>query len=206
VSSSADLSSRWPVPDSGLRDRLLAAYGDGSRGYHDLRHLGEVLDRLDELALAGTDYDQLAVRLAAWFHDAVYDRRPDDEERSAQWAERDLPPAGVDAVVVREVARLVRLTEQHRPADGDRNGGALSDADLAVLAAPADRYAEYVAAVRQEHAAVPDTAFAVGRAAVLTALAEKPSLFHTAYGRATWEAPARDNIARELEGLRRSPQ
>ena len=31
-----------------VRDALLAAYGDGARGYHDLRHLTEVLDRLDE--------------------------------------------------------------------------------------------------------------------------------------------------------------
>ena len=58
------------------------------RGYHDTRHLAEVLDRLADLGC-----DSVVVRLAAWFHDAVYDAAPGDEERSAQWAERALPPS-----------------------------------------------------------------------------------------------------------------
>ena len=33
----------------GVRDQLLAAYAT-DRGYHDTRHLAEVLDRIDELA------------------------------------------------------------------------------------------------------------------------------------------------------------
>ena len=39
----------WPLPDrTDLRDRLMTAYSTG-RGYHDLRHLEEVLDRITEL-------------------------------------------------------------------------------------------------------------------------------------------------------------
>ena len=84
-----DLSDRWPLPDSpDVRDAVVAAYADPSRGYHDTRHLGEVLDRLDELAGNGATYDETPVLLAAWFHDAVYDGERDAEERSAAWAER----------------------------------------------------------------------------------------------------------------------
>ncbi|GAB3249645.1 HD domain-containing protein [Nocardioides dilutus] len=196
-----DLSDRWPLPDSPqLRAELAASYADPSRGYHDTRHLTEVLDRLDELARAGTDYEPTAVLLAAWFHDAVYDGERDAEERSAVWAEEALAPL-VPAPVVDEVARLVRLTETHRPDDDDLNGCALSDADLAILAAPAGRYDDYVAAVRREYAHLPDDVFAEGRAAVLAALADKPHLFHTAYAREHWEAPARANLEREVAGL-----
>ena len=196
-----DLSRRWPLPDSAdLRDELAAAYADPSRSYHDIRHLTEVLDRLDELAADGTDYEVTPVLLAAWFHDAVYDGERDAEERSAAWAEEALAPL-VPAAIVAEVARLVRLTETHRPDDADRNGCALSDADLAILAAPAGRYDEYVAAVRREYAHLPDDVFGEGRAAVLGALADKPHLFHTAYAREHWEAPARANIERELTVL-----
>ena len=196
-----DLSDRWPLPDTpDLRDELAAAYADPSRGYHDTRHLGEVLTRLDELAGAGTEYDATAVLLAAWFHDAVYDGERDAEERSAAWAEDALAPL-VPAPVVAEVARLVRLTETHQPDDADPNGCALSDADLAILAAPQDRYDEYVAAVRREYAHLPDDVFDAGRAAVLGALAAKPHLFHTAYAREHWEAPARANLERELAAL-----
>jgi predicted metal-dependent HD superfamily phosphohydrolase len=138
------------------------------------------------------------VRLAAWFHDGVYDGQPWAEDRSARWAERALPGAGLDPAAVAEVARLVRLTETHRPAGRDVAGGVLSDADLAILAAPDGRYAEYVTAVRREYAHIPDRAFREGRAAILRDLLAKPHLFHTAYAREHWEDTARANVLREL--------
>ena len=92
----------------------------------------------------------------------------------------------------------MRLTETHRPADHDANGCALSDADLAILAARPERYEEYAADVRREYAHVPDEAFRAGRSAILRDLLAKPHLFHTAYAREHWEAPARGNVEREL--------
>src|SRR3954470_21338739 len=199
--SAMDLDDRWPLPDSpAVRDELAAAYAAPSRGYHDTRHLSEVLDRLDELAGNGAAYDQTPVRLAAWFHDAVYDGERDAEERSATWAEDALAPVA-SAPVVAEVARLVRLTETHSPDDADVNGCALSDADLGILAAPRERYDDYVAAVRREYDHLPDDVFSAGRADVLRSLAEKPRLFHTAYARDRWEAAARANLERELATL-----
>jgi len=196
-----DLHGRWPLPDvPELRDAVAAAYADPSRGYHDTRHLAEVLDRLDELAGNGARYDATPVLLAAWFHDAVYDGERDAEERSATWAEDALAPVA-PAPVVAEVARLVRLTETHAPDDADANGCALSDADLGILAAPRERYDEYVSAVRREYAHLDDAVFDAGRADVLRALAAKPHLFHTAYARARWEAAARANLERELAAL-----
>lgn len=189
------LADRWPLDDaSDLRDELLAAWDRG--GYHDLRHLIEVLDRLDVLAQAGAAFDRTVVGLAAWFHDAVYAGADDDEERSAQWAERALPPAYAD-----EVARLVRMTAHHRPADDDDNGCALSDADLGILAAPRARYDAYVAGVRADFGHVGDDDFRAGRNLVLADLAAKPALFHTPQARDLWEAAARANLERELGGF-----
>ena len=196
------LAPRWPLDEPGPRDALLAAYASPGRGYHDRRHLGEVLDRLDELAQAGERFDRPAVSLAAWFHDGVYDGVAGDEARSAAWAERALSDAGVVPSTVAEVVRLVLLTEHHRPEPGDHNGEALSDADLAVLASDEARYDEYARDVRREYAHVPDDDFRRGRAAVLEDLAAKPSLFHTAHARTRWERPARANLTRELAALR----
>src|SRR3954453_1292871 len=107
--SAMELHDRWPLPDSTqLRDELASAYADPARGYHDTRHLTEVLDRLDELATNGAEFDPTPVMLAAWFHDAVYDGERDAEERSAAWAEHALATCA-PAPVVAEVARLVRL-------------------------------------------------------------------------------------------------
>ncbi|GAA1927318.1 HD domain-containing protein [Nocardioides hwasunensis] len=193
------LAERWPLEDHhDLRTELLAAWDRD--GYHDQLHLTEVLDRLDLLSEQAAAFDRTTAALAAWFHDAVYDGDADDEERSAQWAERALPTAYAE-----EVARLVRMTVHHRPADDDPAGCALSDADLAILAAPRERYDTYAAGVRADFAHVSDSDFRAGRAAVLADLAAAPHLFHTPAARELWEEPARANLARELEELGREP-
>ncbi|CAN5577974.1 hypothetical protein BH11ACT8_BH11ACT8_35970 [soil metagenome] len=196
----SDLLSTWPLPAPALRDALVAAYADPSRGYHDTLHLAEVLDRVGTLEAAGERFDSVPVVLAAWFHDSVYDGERDAEERSAAWAEDSLPGL-TDEATIAEVARLVRLTESHRPDEHDANGCVLSDADLGILAAPAERYAAYVAAVRQEYAHLPDETFRAGRHLVLSDLLAKPRLFHTEYAFTTWEQAARHNATAELEQL-----
>lgn len=175
--------------------RLLAAYTEPERAYHDLHHLAEVLDRIDELATGATDVT--VVRMAAWYHDAVYGRGHDDEDQSAKLAEAELAGLGLGTAFIAEVAELVRLTATHDPLPGDANGAVLCDADLAILAAPPERYAAYAADVRLEWAHVGDAAFAVGRAAVLHALLARPQLFRTTIGSA-WETTARANMNAEL--------
>ncbi|MGW4732773.1 HD domain-containing protein [Streptomyces shenzhenensis] len=183
-----------PLP---YADRLLARWQEPQRRYHTLTHLTAVLDHVDTLAEYAADPD--VVRLAAWFHDAVYlPDRSENEERSARLAERALPEAGVPADRTAEVARLVRLTVSHDPAADDRDGQVLCDADLAVLAGPPSAYAAYTAAVREEYHFVPNEPFRAGRAAILRELLELPRLFRTPYGRRAWEPTARYNLAAEL--------
>ncbi|MFP3991672.1 hypothetical protein U9R90_30225 [Streptomyces sp. E11-3] len=181
-------------------DALLARWSEPQRHYHTPEHLTAVLDHIDVLADHATDPE--LVRLAAWFHDAVY--RPDrseNEERSAQLAERALTEAGLTETHISEVTRLVRLTITHDPSDGDRNGEVLCDADLAILASPPDAYAAYAAAVRKEYAFVPDDAFREGRAGILRQLLALPRLFRTPYGAEQWEDQARHNLGTELRLL-----
>ncbi|MEV7223209.1 MULTISPECIES: hypothetical protein [unclassified Streptomyces] len=181
-------------------DNLLARWQEPQRRYHTLAHLTAVLDHVDVLAEHADDVD--AVRLAAWFHDAVYlPERSENEERSARLAERALPEAGVPAEKTAEVARLVRLTVTHAPAGDDRDGQVLCDADLAILASPPSAYAAYTAAVREEYHFVPNAAFRAGRAAILRQLLDLPALFHTPHGQREWEATARHNLTGELEML-----
>jgi predicted metal-dependent HD superfamily phosphohydrolase len=202
----AELERRWESALPGwpeLGAQLIGRYGEPSRHYHDLTHLVEVLTHIDTLADVGTPAADLrAVRLAAWFHDAIYDIRADDnEEQSARLAQTSLTEGGVATSVVAEVARLVRLTAAHDPSDDDDAGHVLCDADLAILASGPDRYEAYRKAVRTEYCWVPDDAFRSGRAAILRQLLALPRLFGTAYGRDHWEATARANVARELASL-----
>ena len=185
---------------SALGQELVRRYGSVSRSYHDARHLLEVLDAVD--AMVDEASDITAVRLAAWFHDAVYDvRASDNEERSARLAESVLPAYDVEDKAVAEVARLVRLTRTHDPEPGDANGEVLCDADLAILASDPARYATYIDGVRAEYRHVDDRSFAEGRSAVLRDLLALPTLFRTVHGQAAWEARARANVLRELDHL-----
>ncbi|GHG65093.1 HD domain-containing protein [Streptomyces griseocarneus] len=188
-------------PDPGpYADDLLARWSEPQRRYHTVSHLAAVLGHLDTLAAHADDID--GVRLAAWFHDAVY--RPDrseNEERSAHLAERALPELGIGRARTAEVARLVRLTVSHDPGPGDRDGEVLCDADLAVLGGTPEEYALYAAAVREEYGFVPDDAFREGRAQVLRHLLELPRLFRTPLGHDRWELLARRNLTTELELL-----
>lgn len=181
-------------------DNLLARWAEDQRRYHTTDHLLAVLDHIDTLADHAADPQ--AVRLAAWFHDAVYHpERSENEERSAAVAVRALTDAGVPADLTEEVARLVRLTVTHDPAPGDTNGEVLCDADLAILASDPEAYEAYTRAVREEYDFVPDDAFRAGRAAVLRQLLDLERLFRTPYGAAHWEQRARTNLNGELTRL-----
>ncbi|WP_314415184.1 HD domain-containing protein [Streptomyces kroppenstedtii] len=198
LASPTPTRTRTPAPSpEAYADNLLARWSEPQRRYHTLDHLTAVLDHVDVLEETADDPD--LVRLAAWFHDAVYlPDRSENEERSARLAERALPEAGLSADATAEVARLVRLTVTHAPSADDPNGQVLCDADLAILASPADAYAAYTAAVREEYAFVPPDAFREGRAAILRQLLDLPRLFHTPYGTREWEGPARHNLTSEL--------
>ncbi|MUN39725.1 HD domain-containing protein [Actinomadura litoris] len=196
-----DLVERW-VALAGPHTRHIGAeldarYGEPHRRYHTRAHLAAVLDLVDELAGHAADPD--AVRLAAWFHDAVYDpERADNEDRSARLAARmladtDLAPGTLDRVV-----RLVELTATHAPDGGDRDGQVLCDADLAILGADPERYAAYAASVREEYAFVPEDLYRAGRAQILTGLLALPALFHTPPARERFEDRARLNVRTEL--------
>jgi predicted metal-dependent HD superfamily phosphohydrolase len=186
---------------AGVGAALLGRWAEKHRAYHDLAHLAEVLELVD--LLAGEAEQPDAVRLAAWFHDAVYDPAAgDNEERSAVLAQTSLTRLGLPPDLVDEVTRLVRLTATHDVDPDDPNGAVLCDADLAVLASDELRYSSYVEGVRREYAHVDDAVFAAGRSQVLSALLDRPAMFRTAHGRSVWEQRARANVTAELVRLR----
>ncbi len=194
------LLNRWnavlPDHDALFLD-LLDRWGEEHRRYHGRTHLLAVLEALDLLTEPARP--PRAVLLAAWFHDAVYRGIAGrDEEESARLAEDRLRHAGLPDAEVEEVARLVRMTAEHRPEPGDDAGALLSDADLSVLGGDPAAYARYLAAVRQDFAHIGDADFAAGRAAVVRQLLDLDPLFHTSRARGLWLDAAHRNLQGEL--------
>lgn len=181
---------------------LLSRWSEPQRHYHTVAHLSAVLDVIDRHAGLAPHAER--VRLAAWMHDAVYDPRAlgDANERdSAEFAEGLLTALGVPEATAAEVARLVGLTAGHATEEDDPDGELLCDADLAILASDEPAYAQYTAAIRREYAHVPEDAFRDGRAQVLKALLELPSIYRLEPLRAEWEDRARANLSREMSEL-----
>jgi predicted metal-dependent HD superfamily phosphohydrolase len=194
------LLNRWesimPGHDALFLD-LLDRWGEEHRKYHGRTHLLAVLEALDLLTEPADP--PRTVLLAAWFHDAVYRGvAGQDEEESARLAEDRLADAGLPPADIEEVARLVRLTSDHRPDPGDDDGALLCDADLSVLGGEPEPYARYVAAVREDYAHIGDADFAAGRAAVVRQLLELDPLFHSERARELWLDAARRNLQGEL--------
>lgn len=198
------LRGRWAglLPEhADLGTELLERWGEPHRHYHDVRHLAQILDALEELGC-----DDPLVHLAAWFHDAVYVGQPGDDERgSARLADSRLE--GILSAADRaEVVRLVLLTESHAPAPGDIRGALLCDADLSILGTPPARYSIYARDVRVDYEQIPERRYRSGRLQVLETLSERDPLFSTDLGRRLWDAQARENLAGEIAFHRRAPR
>jgi predicted metal-dependent HD superfamily phosphohydrolase len=177
-------------------DDLIAAYSAPRRHYHNLKHVEDCLDALADIDdLSITDRDILIQ--AIWWHDVVYDAtRSDNEELSAQLAEKYLQPD-----LRQEVARLIRLTKSHQIEPGDRLGEILISIDLRILGAVPTLYDTYASAIRKEFAHIPDDAYRVGRAEVLRRFVARPVIYPDPVFAKQYDRQARENIAREIASL-----
>ncbi len=182
-------------------DDVLGRHREAHRRYHGVRHVTWVVRHVHELAGTVDISDLGAVTMAAFFHDAVYDPRAEDnEQQSASLAVRVLADLGWDDGRARTVGALIRATERHETA-AESDTAVLIDADLAVLGSEPSAYQAYVTGVRAEYAHVDDAAWASGRAAVLRAFLDRPRLYCTAEAARRWDARARANMAAELASL-----
>ena len=121
--------------------------------YHSMEHVEALLARLEALEARGLLQHPLLVKLAAFFHDAVYNPSASHNEmRSAEMWRRfgaltKLSPDDVDIV-----AGHIERTATHFKADAKADLAHFLDADIAVLGLRPNAYAEYARQVRLEYA------------------------------------------------------
>lgn len=186
---------------------LLVRWSEPVRRYHTTRHLVEVFWALEELEKAGelNDRQCSVARLAAWFHDAIYDPEADpgsNEADSAVLARKTLKQLGIGDRDLAVINRLIRLTAGHDADVEEPLDAAFQDADMWILSAPQERFNSYCSQVREEFAHVPDAAYFEGRAAVLEPFLHRDTIYRTSHALHAWERAARINLGRELTRLR----
>ena len=199
------------APDDEVVDRagaeLLTRWNEPTRRYHTTTHLVEMFGALEELEDAREIDDRQCslARLAAWFHDAVYDpaaRSGSNEADSAVLAADTLRRLRVGTHDGDTIDRLIRLTARHDADAAEPLDAAFHDADLWILSAPQERFDSYCDQVRQEYAQVPDGRYRQGRSAILGPLMHRDRIYRTSHALHGWETPARINLGRELARLR----
>jgi predicted metal-dependent HD superfamily phosphohydrolase len=192
-----DLLGAWAV-DPMLADSVFEDvrkhYGGPGRFYHSLDHIGAMLETVETLAAFARNLN--AVKLAVWLHDVFYDSRAsDNEERSAEYAERLCERTSIPEG--RVVSALIQKTKTHEAGD-DPDAQVLIDADLAILGTSESAYRTYADQIRQEYAWVPESDYRNGRRQVLERFLVKSRIFHLL---GHLEKPARRNIAAEIARL-----
>jgi len=186
-------------PDPVLQDLEQRWYED-HRLYHNLTHLDSCLAELQ--GVRHLMKRPAEVFMAAYAHDVVHDpRRTDNETRSVEWALQVMQDGQVSPEVRERVAWLV-LSTRHDQVPEELDAQLLMDADLAILAQPSARYAEYERLVRKEYHHLPRVIYRLGRARILKGLLRRHALFLSEAFRDRYEETARDNLKAALASLR----
>jgi predicted metal-dependent HD superfamily phosphohydrolase len=180
-------------------ERVVTRYREPQRRYHTVNHVAAVRQLAGELLREVIVEQDVTVRLAAWYHDAIYDPHSSTNEAdSAELARTELVVLGIDGAVIDSVARLITATAGHNPTRADE--AVLLDADLAIFAAQPASYQTYVSGIRFEYNFVDDDAWRTGRAAVLRSFLDRDVIFHTDAMK-PHERQARINLSSELGAL-----
>ncbi len=215
-----EASSELRAQVAELGESLLQAWEQPHRAYHHSGHLSQMLADLDRLyAHRAQGATPLVLVLAAWFHDAVYEGAPgEDERRSEQLAGASLEPLVAAGLLtdheLQMVRCLVRSTATHElPASAELPAGyevkdieLFLDTDMAILAADSARYRRYLRGVRSEYSHFDDEAFRTGRSTFLRSILERERIFLSEQALPLWEEPARTNLRSELTEWEQDPQ
>ena len=174
-------------------ERLTTLYSERQRHYHTLQHLSECLREFDSAKSEARD--PIALELAIWFHDAIYNPRgSDNEERSADLARECLK--GVPDLAA-AVGKLVLDTKTHI-GSGHPDSPLLIDIDLSILGQSRERFDEYERQIREEYSWVPGIIFKPKRASILRGFLDRLRIYNTETFFTKYERVARANIERSL--------
>ena len=172
-------------------------YSEPHRHYHNIQHIEECLAEFEQVSSRAEH--PIALELAIWFHDAIYDpSRSDNEEQSAILALKCLEQSASGQKQL--VSDLILATKTH-VAKNIPDVPLLLDIDLSILGKPTARFAEYETGIRAEYSFVPLALYAEKRAAIIRNFLSRPRIFTTTAFFNRFEAQARRNLTNSIAAL-----
>lgn len=178
-----------------ILDELRIVYNHPARFYHDIEHINDMHEKLNESKHLAVYPDRII--LVIWFHDAVYDpTRQDNELKSAElWSHKMQGHINEDAIIWGK--RAILATIDHLP-NTDKDIQLLLDLDLAPLGASWEQFQFNTKQIRQEYIHVPDYLFQEGRRHFFRKFLARKRIYGTDYWHDRLGAKARENMEREL--------
>jgi predicted metal-dependent HD superfamily phosphohydrolase len=182
---------------------IVRHYSELHRRYHNLDHIVDCLRRFDEASFLCKDV--LAVEMAIWKHDEVYEigQNTTNEEKSGQLAKLDAKKMGLGETFGQKVDDLILVTKDHRGAK-TIDEMVLIDVDLSILGRPWTEFVAYEEKVRDEYTydgRVSPAQFDAGRLKFLESFVERRPIYLTDFFRDRYEQTARENVARSIAAL-----
>ncbi|MFK7803098.1 MAG: N-methyl-D-aspartate receptor NMDAR2C subunit [Anaerolineae bacterium] len=177
-----------------LWQQLEALYSEPQRAYHNLEHITDCFNKLDEAA--DLVHNRLPLELAIFYHDVVYDPKASggkNEQDSAIFADTALSRAGLPNSEIAVVQHLI-LDTQHRDISQSADGRLLVDIDLTILGADEDRFQRYEKEIRAEYSWVEEESYRAGRSAIMQGFLDREKIYQTGYFYEKYEATARKNL------------
>lgn len=182
-----------------LWEEIEQAYGSKKRHYHNLAHLAHLYAQLLDIKPYLKDWD--SALFALFYHDIVYQvHKTDNEEQSAALAVKRLQQMDASPQIANKCTALILATKTHlNSTDPDVNF--FTDADLSVLGADWEAYADYAQKIRREYALYPDLLYIPGRKKVLKHFLDMERIYKTDFFFERYEKTARENLAREMSNM-----
>lgn len=185
---------------------------DENRHYHSAEHIRSCLENLEEIKKNSKfiEYvDYIAIELAIWFHDFIYDTRKNNNEALSALAAKQFifGMLNNNTSLAKKVESLILFTKHDREPENIEEK-ILSDIDLFILSAyDVIEYdgEGYLSNIRKEYYWAPDFVYYPGRLKILEKFYNKREIFYTPYFKDEYvcEDNARLNILKEIDSIKK---
>ncbi len=180
-----------------IHSKLLSAYSEPQRVYHDLSHIDHCLSMFD-LARQFMQNPDL-VELAVWMHDVVYQPgASDNEARSVDWY-RAIAANTQRQDSCEQVCQMIMATQHDNIPPPESDAAYMVDIDLSSFALPWDEFLQDGANLRLENPQRSDSDYYSSQIAFQKSLLARERFYYTDFFHQQFETRARDNLARYFE-------
>lgn len=183
-------------------NKIIDAYDDPTRGYHDSKHIISMLKNLDEYILNNPNSIQKPdeFKFAILMHDYV-NGNPNEISESIEAAETFIKQMSSNHDT-NYIKNLILATDySHQKLNLSADEMLMQDLDLLILGSNPTDYKEYSKLIRKQYSHVPDNIFNQARKKVLQNFLNQENIYHTNYFKSQYEVQARENINNEIKTL-----